>query len=48
VVGKTLSLVHYSLSKGQFKALASAIKMFDCKKINRAMFDNCGMIDDDL
>jgi len=46
--GKTLFLQSYTLSKGQFRALAQACKHFNDQIVNRVYFENCGLDDTEL
>jgi hypothetical protein len=47
IVGKTLALYQYTLSEGHAKALASAFRFLE-GKIERILFENCGIDDDEF
>ena len=48
VYRKTLCLKSYTLSIGHAKALAKACELFEHQNINRIIFDNCGIDDDEF
>lgn len=48
VFRKTLCLKSYTLSIGHAKALAKACELFEHQNINRVIFDNCGIDDDEF
>lgn len=48
VYKKTLCLKSYTLSIGHAKALAKACELFEKSNINRIIFDNCGVDDDEF
>lgn len=48
VTRKTLLLQEYTLSKGHTRGLARACQFFDSKYINRVVFDNCGIDDQEF
>lgn len=47
IIIKTLALYNYTLSEGHCKAFESACRFLD-GKINRIIFDNCGIGDDEF
>lgn len=46
--GKTLCLQSYTLSQGHANALAAACPFFDDSLINRVLFENCGIDDNEF
>ena len=48
VYKKTLCLKSYTLSIGHAKALAKACEFFEQSNINRIIFDNCGIDDEEF
>lgn len=48
VHNKTLCLQSYTLSIGHAKALARACELFESEGINRVIFDNCGVDDEEF
>ena len=48
VVKKTLVLQEYTLSEGHCRGLARACQFFDHKFVNRVLFNNCGIDDQEF
>ena len=48
VCRKTLLLQEYTLSEGHCRGLARACQFFDHKFVNRILFDNCGISDQEF
>ncbi len=46
IVNKTLCLQNYQLNDGHVKGIAQACQFFDHTKINRLLFNNCGLSGD--